>query len=331
MRSIRLHALLFIGLLIAQPAVARQTDFANWLEEFSAEARQSGISQATIDASLANVEPIPAVIELDRRQPEQPGNLCGYLDARLTQARIKRGRSLLQQHRALLERVSADYGVPARFVVALWGLETNFGDRQGKYPVIDALATLAYDERRGPLFRRQLLAALRIVEQGHRSPADLKGSWAGAMGQVQLMPTTFLEHAVDYDGDGRKDIWNSLPDAFASAAHYLRQVGWRSGETWGREVRIPISLSGDRSALAEPRSLADWQGIGVLRADGGALPEASLHAKIVQPTAQSSDAFLVYPNFDAILRWNRSVYFGISVGTLADEISHSASRRACRG
>jgi len=331
MRSTRWNALLFIGLLIAQPAAARRMDFAHWLEAFAVEARQSGISQATLDASLANVEPIPAVIELDRRQPEQPGDLCGYLDARLTAARIARGRSLLQQHRALLNRISRDYGVPARFVVALWGLETNFGDRQGKYPVIDALATLAYDERRGPLFRKQLLAALRIVEQGHRSAADLKGSWAGAMGQVQLMPTTFLDHAVDYDGDGRKDIWNSLPDAFASAAHYLEQVGWRSGETWGREVRIPTSLSGDRSALAGRRSLADWQGVGVLRIDGGALPEAPLRGRIVLPAAKSSDAFLVYPNFDAILRWNQSVYFGISVGTLADEISHTAFRRACRG
>jgi len=323
-------ALVLTGLSIAQPAAATQLGFSDWLDAFAVEARERGISQATLDASLANVERIPAVIELDRRQPKEPGDFCGYLDARLSETRIARGRSLLQEHRALLDRVSAEYGVPARFVVALWGLETNFGDYQGEYRVIDALATLAHDERRGPLFRKQLLAALRIVDEGHQDPAGLKGSWAGAMGQVQLMPTTFLDYAVDYNGDGRKDIWNSLPDAFASAANYLKRAGWRSGQTWGREVQIPASLSGNRNALAEKRSLADWRGVGVVRVDGGALPSAGVRGKIVLPAAKSADAFLVYPNFETILRWNQSIFFAISVGTLADELSQTASLRACR-
>jgi membrane-bound lytic murein transglycosylase B len=236
----------------------------------------------------------------------------------------------MKQHRVLLQRVSSDYGVPARFVVALWGLETNFGDYQGEYPVIDALATLAYDERRGALFRKQLLAALRIVDEGHQNPANLKGSWAGAMGQVQLMPTTFLDYAVDYDGDGRKDIWSSLPDAFASAANYLKRAGWRSGQTWGREVQIPASLNGDRRALAGRRSLRDWRGAGVVRIDGGALPRADMRGKIVLPAAKSPDAFLVYSNFETILRWNQSTFFAISVGAFADEISRAAALRACR-
>jgi membrane-bound lytic murein transglycosylase B len=330
MRSATVNALLLVGLFVAQPAVATQLDFSDWLEAFAVEARQRGISQPTLDASLANVERIPAVIELDRRQPKQPGDFCGYLDARLTETRIARGRSLLQEHRALLHRVSSEYGVPARFVVALWGLESNFGDYQGEYQVIGALATLAHDERRGPLFRKQLLAALRIVDEGHQNPAGLKGSWAGAMGQVQLMPTTFLDYAVDYDGDGRKDIWSSLPDAFASAANYLKRAGWRSGQTWGREVQIPASLSGNRRALAKRRSLADWRGAGVVRIDGGALPSARMRGKIVLPATKSPDAFLVYANFETILRWNQSIFFGISVGTLADEISHTASLRACR-
>jgi membrane-bound lytic murein transglycosylase B len=330
MNSTTMAVLALVGLFVAAPASTRQPDFSHWLEAFAVDAREHGISQPTLDVSLANVERIPAVIELDRRQPKEPGDFCGYLDARLTTTRIARGRSLMKQHRALLNRVSSDYGVPARFVVALWGLETNFGDYQGEYSVIDALATLAHDERRAALFRKQLLAALRIVDEGHQNPANLKGSWAGAMGQVQLMPTTFLDYAVDYDGDGRKDIWSSLPDAFASAANYLKRAGWRSGQTWGREVKIPASLNGDRGALAGKRSLTDWRGAGVVRIDGGALPQAEMRGKIVLPAAKSSDAFLVYSNFETILRWNQSIFFGISVGTLADEISRAASLRACR-
>ena len=330
MHAAAANALILLGLFVVQPAAATRLDFPLWLDAFAVEARERGISQSTLDASLANVERIPAVIELDRRQPKEPGDFCGYIGARLTGKRIARGRLLLKQHRDLLHRISSQYGVPARFVVALWGLETNFGDYQGEYPVIDALATLAYDERRGALFRKQLLAALRIVDEGHQNPADLKGSWAGAMGQVQLMPTTFLDHAIDYDGDGRKNIWSSLPDAFASAASYLKRAGWRSGQTWGREVRIPASLSGDRRALARTRSLTDWRGAGVVRIDGGALPRVKMRGKIVLPAAKSPDAFLVYSNFETILRWNRSTFFAISVGALADEISGAASLRACR-
>ncbi len=330
MYSATAKALVFVGLFVTQPAAATRLDFSDWLEAFAVDAREHGISQTTLDASLANVERIPAIIELDRRQPKEPGDFCGYIDARLTGTRIARGRLLLKQHRALLHRVSSEYGVPARFVVALWGLETNFGDHQGDYPVIDALATLAYDERRGALFRKQLLAALRIVDEGHQSPAGLKGSWAGAMGQVQLMPTTFLDYAVDYDGDGRKNIWSSLPDAFASAASYLKRAGWRNGQTWGREVKIPASLSGDRRALAKRRSLTDWRRAGVMRIDGGALPRAGMRGKIILPAEKSPDAFLVYSNFETILRWNQSTFFAISVGALADEISGAASLRACR-
>jgi membrane-bound lytic murein transglycosylase B len=330
MHSATLKALVLVALCIAAPASTSQLDFSDWLDALAVEARERGISQPTLDASLANVERIPAVIELDRRQPKEPGDFCGYIDARLTETRIERGRSLLKEHRDLLNRVSARYGVPARFVVALWGLETNFGDYQGEYSIIDALATLAYDERRGPLFRKQLFAALRIIDEGHQTPADLKGSWAGAMGQVQLMPTTFLGYAVDYDGDGRKDIWSSLPDAFASAASYLDSAGWRTGQTWGREVRLPASLSDDRRALASKRSLTDWRGAGVVRIDGGALPQASMRGKIVLPAEESPDAFLVYSNFETILRWNQSTFFAISVGALADEISGAASLRACR-
>jgi membrane-bound lytic murein transglycosylase B len=213
------------------PAVASQVDFSRWLEEFANEAQERGISRSVIDTSLHGVQPMPDVIELDRNQPEAIDDLCRYLGRRLTSSRIERGRRLLKEHRNLLQRVTQKYGVPSRYLIALWGLETNFGDITGSFPVIGALATLAHDERRGPFFREQLFAALRIVDQGHRVPGDMTGSWAGGMGQVQLMPTTFLDNAVDYDGDGRKNIWTSMPDAFASAATYLKRSGWRRGET----------------------------------------------------------------------------------------------------
>jgi membrane-bound lytic murein transglycosylase B len=330
MYRVTVSALVLAVGLFVQSATASEADFSQWLADFAAEAKGSGISQATVDASLANVVRLPRVIELDRRQPESSGDFCGYIEKRLTPTRIDRARALLAENRTVLERISAEFGVPARFVVALWGLESNFGEYQGDYRVIDALATLAHDERRGPLFRKQLLAALKVVDGGHQSPDQLKGSWAGAMGQVQFMPTTFLAYAVDYDGDGRKDIWGSLPDAFASAANYLKRAGWRTGQTWGREVKVPAALGSDRSALREKRSLADWRGAGVVRIDGGTLPGAGMRGKIVRPAPKSPDTFLVYSNFETLLRWNQSLFFGISVGSLADEIAHRSSLHACR-
>ena len=314
----------------AAPLVhASQADFSHWLQEFAVEAQERGISQSAIDTALDGVQPIPDVIELDRNQPERSRDFCDYMARRITKTRIERGRQLLKKHRDLLRRVTAKYGVPSRFLVALWGLETNFGDTTGTFPVIDALATLAHDNRRGPLFREQLFAALRIVEQGHRAPSQMKGSWAGAMGQVQLMPKTFLSDAVDYDGDGRKNIWSSLPDAFASAASYLNRMGWRRGETWGREVWLPRELARDQAELAKTRSLADWRSIGMKRIDGRALPSANMRGSIVFPRPKKHHALLVYSNFQTILRWNQSTFFAISVGALADEISRSASLRAC--
>lgn len=309
---------------------ASQADFSDWLQEFAVEAQERGISQSTIDSALDGIQPIPDIIELDRNQPEWTRDFCGYMARRVTNTQIERGRRMLKKHRDLLQRVTAKYGVPQRFLIALWGLETHFGDSMGTFPVIDVLATLAHDDRRGPLFRGQLFAALRIIDQRHRAPGQMTGSWAGAMGQVQFMPTTFLSDAVDYDGDGRKDIWSSLPDAFASAANYLNRMGWRRGETWGREVWLPAELARDQTEIAKTRSLADWRSLGVKRIDGRELPSANMRGSIVFPRPKKHHALLVYSNFQTILRWNQSTYFAISVGALADEISKTASLRACR-
>lgn len=309
---------------------ASQADFSDWLQGVAAEAQTQGISQSTIDTALDGVQPIPKVIELDRNQPEWTRDFCDYMARRVTNTRIERGRRLLKKHRDLLQRVAAKYGVPPRFLVALWGLETSFGDSMGTFPVIDVLATLAHDGRRESLFRGQLFDALRIVDQGHRTPDQMTGSWAGAMGQVQLMPTTFLSDAVDYDGDGRKNVWSSLPDAFASAASYLNRMGWRAGETWGREVWLPAELARDEAQVAKTRSLADWRSLGMKRIDGRALPGANMRGSIVFPRSKRHHALLVYSNFQTILRWNQSTFFAVSVGALADEISQTASLRACR-
>lgn len=304
--------------------VASEGELSSWLEALKAEALGRGISRRTVEASLEGVAPIPRVLELDRRQPRAPGDFCGYLERRLTPTRIERGQRVLAEHRELLAGISADYGVPARYLVALWGLETNFGDYLGDYPLIDALVTLARGPRRSAMFREQIFAALQIIDEGHHRHEGLVGSWAGATGQVQLMPTTFLAYAVDRDGDGRKDVWTSPPDALATAAHILRSTGWRSGETWGRQVRLPAAL---RREGAKPLSV--WQQLGVRRIDGSDLPEADLRAEVVLPTRQPGLAFLAYRNYRTFLVWNRSTFFAISVGALADEISGAGSLRAC--
>jgi membrane-bound lytic murein transglycosylase B len=297
--------------------------------QLESEAIETGISRDIVEAALGGVEPIPRVLELDRRQSKRPAGFCRYLERRLTKTRIARGRRLLAEHAALLDEISREYGVPPRYLVALWGLETNFGDYLGDFPVIPALVTLAYHPRRAELFRREVIAALRILDEGHHPRQGLVGSWAGASGHVQLMPSSFLRFAVDHDGDGRKDIWTSLPDAFATAAHYLRRSGWRSGETWGRQVRLPSTVNGDRDELRRARSLAEWQERGVRRADGGDLPVADLRGTVVLPLRKGGPAFLVYRNYRTFLSWNNSTFFAISLGALADEVSQNASLRVC--
>jgi membrane-bound lytic murein transglycosylase B len=239
---------------------------------------------------------------------------------------------VLEDHEALLARITEEYGVPARYVVALWGLETNFGDYQGDHPLFDTLVTLARDPRRGDFFREQIFAALRMVEDGHHPPEGFEGSWAGATGQVQFMPSTYLDYAVDHDGDGRRDIWTSVPDALASAAHLLRRSGWRPGESWGRQVSLPSELHRQAGTLRKsPRGLEGWSTLGVRRSDGGDLPVANLNARLVLPLRTADPAFLVYQNYRVFMTWNRSTFFAISVGALADELGDRSTLRACSG
>lgn len=313
--------------------------FDVWLEGLRRDALAAGVSGKTVSAALSGLQPIPRVLELDRRQPEFTLTLRQYLDRAISDARVKQGRQRYAENRALLDEVSRKFGVQPRFIVALWGIETNFGQNQGGFPVVQALATLAYDGRRSAYFRGELLNALRILDGGHIAPSAMLGSWAGAMGQSQFMPSSFLSFAVDYDGDGRRDIWTTRADVFASAANYLKKSGWRDDETWGREVKLPANFGARLKSLlpAEPPSgcraqrfmserkpLAEWQAMGIRRADGGPLPQrAELRASLAVPEGEQGPALLVYENFRTTLKWNCSILFATAVGVLSDRIAAS--------
>jgi membrane-bound lytic murein transglycosylase B len=294
--------------------------FTDWLAGVRADARAEGIRPQTLDAAFAGVAPLARVIELDRKQPETTLGFVDYLDRVIPQTRIDRARDKLVQRRPLLDRIAQQFGVAPRFIVALWGIESDFGQQIGGFSVIGSLATLAYDGRRSAFFRRELIEALHILDKGEVTPAAMKGSWAGAMGQSQFMPSTFQRFAVDYDGDGRRDIWTDGPDLFASIANYLAQSGWQAGETWGRPVILPVPFD---PALASPdiaKPIADWTALGVRAADGGPLPSGDPPGSLLQPGGSDGPAFLIFENFRVLLRWNRSNYFATAVGLLADRI-----------
>lgn len=305
----------------APPPAIVDPGFAPWLAQLKQDALASGISAQTWDAALANFQPISRVIELDQRQPEFVDTFWNYLDRRIDAKRLALGRDRLREQRNLLKAVRAKYGIPAPILIAFWGMETQFGRSMGSFPIPAALATLSYDNRRSAFFRAELLSALTILEQRHLPVADMKGSWAGAMGQMQFMPSTFLRFAIDADGDGRKDIWHSLPDAFFSAANYLRQSGWRGDEIWGREVRLPEGFNYDDARLDLKRPVTRWAELGVRQASGKTLPNANVNGAIILPQGCNGPAFLVYRNFDVIMEWNRSINYALAIGHLADRLS----------
>jgi len=304
----------------AAPARAVTESFDEWLKGLRAEAQAQGISTATLDAALDGVRPDPRVIELDRSQPEFTLTFQEYLDRVVPEARVQEGRERMGQYKELLSKVSAKYGVQPRFIIALWGVESDFGRKPGSFNVISALATLAHDGRRSAFFRKELLAALHILEDRHVTPERMLGSWAGAMGQSQFMPTSFRRYAVDFDGDGRRDIWSAEADVFASIANYLASFRWRGDQPWGRAVRLPDGFDPGLADGKVEKPISEWRAIGVRRADGGELPGRDLIASVVLPGGRNGPAFIVYPNYKVILYWNRSTYFATAVGLLADQI-----------
>lgn len=295
--------------------------FGVWSQEFKAEASAAGVSEALLSKAFAELTPNNRVVELDRKQPENTKTFSQYLKGAVNDSRITKGRALLQEHSALLREVSAKYGVKPRFIIALWGIETNFGGYTGDFSIVRSLATLAYDGRRADFFRKELLNALKIIDEGHISLADMEGSWAGAMGQCQFMPSSFLAYAVDHNGDGRKDIWGTLPDVFASIANYLSQSGWNDSLTWGREVRIPGSIDEALLDGKHYKSLNEWQALGVRNGSGGALPSRDVQGALTVPGSRAEPTYLIYSNYDVLLKWNRSRYFATAVGLLSDAIA----------
>ena len=304
----------------AEQAAALQLAFARWIADFRAGAKAAGITEATLVAAFDGVQYLPRVVELDRAQPEFTRTVWDYLDSAVSPTRVARGQDKLQQVRAAAEAAAARYGVPAGVLVAIWGIESNYGEQTGNLPTIDALATLAFDGRRESWARGQLLAALKILQGGDSTRAGLVGSWAGAMGQTQLLPSNFLAYAVDADGDGRRDIWTNVADAMASTANFLARAGWRAGEAWGIEVRLPPGFDVSRVDPQVRQASASWAADGVKAIDGAALPDFAEGA-IVLPAGARGPAFLVGPNFRAILRYNNAIAYALAVGLLAQRIT----------
>jgi membrane-bound lytic murein transglycosylase B len=321
-RSCQAAALLAFLLAGAACGTSAQThaSFDAWRRDVLSEAVARGVSPDVAEASLGAAEYLPKVVELDRKQPDGRISFEAYLKRVVPDDRIARGKRLMREHRALLDAVAQKYGVQKRFLVALWGVESDFGRNTGGFKVVDALATLAYDGRRGEFFKQELFRALDILEQGHIAPDRMRGSWAGAMGQTQFMPSSFVRLAVDEDGDGKRDIWSTQADVFASIANYLHKSGWDDGKTWGREVALAKAVPADLYGREVKKPLAEWAKLGVRRKDGSPLPHADLPASLVKPDPNGERVYLAYPNFDVLMTWNRSSYFGAGVGTLSDAL-----------
>ncbi|MDE3015587.1 MAG: lytic murein transglycosylase [Pseudomonadota bacterium] len=313
--------LLLPGTVSAHEVLQDHMPFSRWLNAVRRDARGEGVSESVIEDALGGISPDEEVITLDGKQPESQLTLHRYLAKIVTDKRVRQGREMLARHRSLLERIGRKYHVQPRFVVALWGIETNYGGITGNFSTIDALATLAYEGRRTSFFRDELLDALAILQQERMSSANMTGSWAGAMGQCQFMPSTFLKYAVDYNHDGKRDIWNDDADAFASIANYLKSLGWNQRLGWGRAVKLPKHFNRGLTGVAQEKSLLAWRKLGVRKANGAPLPALDIPASLIfAGTGDDAAPYIVYGNYKVLLKWNRSRYFATAVGMLADRI-----------
>lgn len=319
-----LAVVLLIPLLLSQTVNAETTATTEWqhcLEALRDAALAESIAPDSVEQVLSRVEPLPRVIRADRNQPEFTETFSDYYRKRVTDFRIGKGRELLAEHRAMLTDIATKTGVAPHYLVALWGLETNFGAFFGKLSIPSALATLACDTRRAEFFTRELLALMRIIEAGDMTYDDFVGSWAGAVGHMQFMPSTYLQHAVDGDEDGRKDLIGSLPDALLSGATYLANAGWQPGFRWGREVLLPQAFDYAQSGLAQSYPLSHWSALGVTDTQGNSLPALDVPSSLLLPQGRHGPAFLVYPNFHVVMQWNRAQSYALAVGLLADRIA----------
>lgn len=314
--------LVLTGLLMA-PLQAQEPEagFTQCLESLQQKAIARGLPEQLVADVLPGLQQQPRVLELDRRQPEFVQTFASYLNRRLTQNRIEQGRRLRREYAPFLAELTRQYGIPGQYLMAFWGLETNFGSYLGKMPTLDSLATLACDPRRSTYFTGELITALQLMQRESLSPREMQGSWAGAMGHTQFMPSAYRRYAIDGDADGRVDLWKSEEDALASGANFLQNLGWQRGERWGREVALPDDFDYAQSGLANRQPLAFWAAQGIRLTNGQALPGVDMQASLILPAGHAGPAFLVYKNFHVIMGWNRSVSYALSVGLLADRIA----------
>lgn len=297
-----------------------QANTADFLRNLWPEAERAGVSRSVFEAAFSGYSPLPKVMELTKAQPEFSQTVQQYIDRRVTAAQASKGQSMRREWAQTLSGVQQRYGVQPEIVLAIWGMETNFGGYMGGNNTIHALATLTQNGYRETFFRKELVTALRILTEGHVSAGNMTGSWAGAMGHTQFMPTSFMSYAVDYNGDGRKDIWNSVPDALGSTANYLKSFNWRPGETWGYEVKLPANFDFGTARQMERAPLSQWQRMGISRVSGRDFPRANDVARLYMPAGARGPAFLLLPNFEVIKRYNNSDSYALAVGHLADRI-----------
>ncbi|ACA86231.1 lytic murein transglycosylase [Shewanella woodyi] len=322
-KNVPLASLLLFSSLSTPLAFA--TDFPSCVVELQKTAKSQGLSADTIENTLGKVKYVARVIELDKKQPEFSQTFDNYFSKRVTDWRVKEGRRLLAENRELLNQLKDKYGVPPQYLMAFWGLETNFGSYKGKMPVLDSLATLACDPRRSGYFTGELMKALKLKEEYQFEASEMVGSWAGAMGHTQFMPSAYTAYAVDGDGDGKADLWNSRADALTSAANFLQQLGWQRNERWGREVTLPDNFSYEYLGKRHEQALVKWAELGVMKNDGKPISTPDMKAALYLPAGHTGPAFLGYKNFDVIMRWNRSTFYVIAVGHLADRINGGVS------
>lgn len=321
----KLRQLLCIASLMCcnQLALA-QENWDQWVSEVRTEALAKGISPQLFDKAFDGIhEPNRQIKSFMRSQPEHRLSFTKYRNSRVDNFRIAMGNKHYKKNKALLEEIAQQYGVNPCFIVSFWGLETSYGSYMGNFPVVKSLATLAYDSKRKDFFRKELFIALNILNEGHVSLADFKGEWAGASGQPQFLPSSWVKYAVDYDRDGHKDIWRSLPDVFASIANYMKQNGWKANEPWAIQVSLPKNFDMKQEGKNNMKLVSEWNALGVRTENGKDLPYQTMQASIVQPLG--GPTFLAFPNYKMILRYNNSIYYAGAIGYLADKICQGNS------
>jgi membrane-bound lytic murein transglycosylase B len=303
------------------PSIAQGGDFRDCLQGIKTEATRQGVPASVADKAFQGLTPDQKVIDLDGRQPEFSLTYAKYVGGSVTADRIVKGQQRMAQHRTLLDALQAEYGVPPQYIMAFWGLETNYGGFMGDFRVVRSVATLACMTKRKDFFSGETVQALRILNMNHMTSDQMRGSWAGAMGNMQFMPSTFTKWAVDRDGNGRIDIWNSLPDAFASAANFLRGIGFKPGLPSSEEVVLPRGFALDQADASIEKPVRAWTAMGVKKAGGGALAASDEPSSIILPAGFRGPAFILYPNFKAVMNWNRSTLYALAVGILARQIA----------